>query len=392
MFRRLLILVCAIVLVDVAFYTAINPLLGYYTDELSLSKSQAGVLAGAYAAGTLAASIPAAWIAARIGPRTTLLWALGLLTVACVIFGFAQRYELLVAARLAQGMSGAGAWAAGLSWLIAATPRGRRGEVIGTALGVAIAGAFGGPVLGAFAEATSPSLVFSTVAGVTLLLAIGVIGTPAPAPATATGGLRRALSHRHVLAGGWLTMFAALFFGATTVLTSLRLDDLGVGAAGIAVVFLVAAAAEATVSPFVGRLSDRRGRLLPLRAGAVAVLLGCIALPLAERASWLLAIVVVVALGAAGMLWAPAMALISEGAESAGATQAMAFGIVNLVWAGGQVGGSAGGSAVADATSDAFTYGLLGALAVVSIVALARARAGLAAGAGDVAAATSRAA
>ncbi len=57
--RRLLVLVSAIVLVDVAFYSAITPLLPYYTDLLDLSKSEAGALAGAYAAGTLLLSLPA---------------------------------------------------------------------------------------------------------------------------------------------------------------------------------------------------------------------------------------------------------------------------------------------------------------------------------------------
>ena len=51
-------LVSAIVLVDVIFYSAITPLLPSYVDDLGLTKSEAGILAGAYAAGTLAASLP----------------------------------------------------------------------------------------------------------------------------------------------------------------------------------------------------------------------------------------------------------------------------------------------------------------------------------------------
>ena len=181
MLRRLLFLVSAVVLVDIAFYSAITPLLPFYTDELDLSKSEAGALAGAYAAGTLLAALPAGFLAARWGPRQTLLCGLGLLAFACVVFGFAEQYELLVGARFVQGVGGAGSWAAGMSWLIAATPPERRGEIIGAALGVAIAGALAGPVLGALAEATSTSLVFSTVAAFAALLAAGVVATPAAA-------------------------------------------------------------------------------------------------------------------------------------------------------------------------------------------------------------------
>src|SRR5687767_12951000 len=88
MLRRLLALVSAVVLVDVVFYSAIVPLLPAYTDDLDLSKSEAGVLAGSYAAGTGLAAIPAGLLAARLGPRRVLLGGLGLLTVSCVAFGF----------------------------------------------------------------------------------------------------------------------------------------------------------------------------------------------------------------------------------------------------------------------------------------------------------------
>jgi MFS family permease len=86
----LLALVSAIVLVDVMFYSAITPLLPSYADDLDLSKSQAGVLSGAYAAGTMAASIPAGFLAMRWGVRPTLLSGLGLLAISCVAFGFAR--------------------------------------------------------------------------------------------------------------------------------------------------------------------------------------------------------------------------------------------------------------------------------------------------------------
>ena len=50
-----------------------------YADELELSKAAAGVLSAAYAAGTLVASLPAGFMAARVGPRRTLLCGLLLL-------------------------------------------------------------------------------------------------------------------------------------------------------------------------------------------------------------------------------------------------------------------------------------------------------------------------
>lgn len=369
--RRVLALVSAIVLVDVMFYSAITPLLPSYVDDLGLTKGEAGVLSGAYAAGTMSASIPAGWLALRRGVRPTLLGGLGLLAVACVAFGFARSFELLAAARFLQGVGGAGSWAAGLAWLIAVAPRERRGQVIGTALGFAIAGAIGGPVLGAAAEATSTELVFSAVAVVAAVLAALVVVLPRAEPPGHTGGIARALRQRTVLAGAWLTMLPALFFGTVSVLAPLRLDDLGAGAAGVAAVFLLAAAFEAIASPVVGRLSDRRGRLAPVRAGLAGVLVACFVLPVPERA-WVLGAVVVVCASLAGMLWAPAMALLSDGAEHAGVAQAIGFGLINLAWGGGQVGGAAGGGWLAGATSDAVPYLVLAALCGATLVLVVR--------------------
>src|SRR3954447_16812554 len=120
--RRLVILVAAIVLVDTMFYAAIAPLLPYYSHRFDLSKSAAGVLAAAYAAGTLLGSLPAGWLAARIGVRKTVLTGLGMMIVSSVAFGFAHSVAVLDIARFVQGVGGATSWAAGLAWLMARAP------------------------------------------------------------------------------------------------------------------------------------------------------------------------------------------------------------------------------------------------------------------------------
>lgn len=371
--RRLLVLVSAIVLVDVCFFSAITPLLPWYRDELGLSKSETGVLAAAYAVGTLAASLPAGWLASRWGARPTLLTGLGLLAGACVAFGFGQSFEVLVVARLIQGVGGAASWAAGMAWLISAAPREMRGQLIGTALGTAVAGAIGGPVVGALAEELGTELVFSTVAVIATALAVGVVLTPGEGAAPATRGLAQALRSRRLLAGIWLTALPALFFGAFNVLIALRLDDAGVGAAGVAAVFLVAAAVEAGISPFVGRFADRAGTLRPLRLGVFGVVLASAIFPV-PQAALLIGAVAVAAAVAAGLCFTPAMAMLSGAAEGAGLTQGVAFGLVNLAWAGGQIGGSAGGAGLADVTSDTVPFVVLGILAALTLVLLLRPR------------------
>jgi predicted MFS family arabinose efflux permease len=367
--RRVVALVSAVVLVDVLFYSAITPLLPTYVAELGLSKSQAGQLAGAYALGTLLASLPAGWLASRVGARRTLVGGLVLLAVTSVAFAFGTSFAALAFARFVQGVAGAAAWAAGLTWLVGVAPRERRAQVIGTALGTGIAGSIGGPVLGALAHVAGPRPVFSAVGFLALGLAVAAALTPVGGEVPPPGRLRVALREPRVLAGAWLTTLPTLCYGVFGVLVPLQLSGLGVGAAGVALVFLTAAAAEAPVSPLAGRLADRRGRLLPIRAGLVGLLATALLMPLQQQ-PWLVAVVVIAGATASGVLLTPASVLLSDGAESVGAPQGLVFGLFNLAWAIGQVVGSAGGARLADATSDAVPYLTVACLAALTLLGL----------------------
>ena len=162
--RRLVAFVCVVVFVDTMFYAAITPLLPSLSDQYDLSKTGAGMLAAAYPAGTFVGALPGGWMAARVGVRPTVLLGLGLLVAASVAFAFATSVVVLDVARFAQGIGGAASWAAALGWLIGAAPRERRGQLIGTALAAAVAGALFGPVIGAAADAIGQKPVFGGVA------------------------------------------------------------------------------------------------------------------------------------------------------------------------------------------------------------------------------------
>jgi MFS family permease len=373
--RRLVLLISAVVLVDTMFYAVVAPLLPHYTDALGLSKAAAGVLGAAYPAGTLIASIPAGLAVARIGARPTVLAGLGLLAGSSLVFGFANHVVLLDAARFVQGVGGACTWTGGLAWLVEAAPPHRRGELIGTAVGAAIAGSLFGPVVGAIADITAPEIVFSTVVLIAGALAIWAGATPAPRPERSQriGEVVGALKRPPGLAGMWLVVLPAAGFGVIAVLGPLRLDDLGAGGVAVGATFLVAAGVEATVSPIVGRVSDRRGRLAPIRFGlALAPLLLCL-FTVPHRAVAVAALIVATT-AALGTFWAPAMAMLSDAAEHSGLRQGLAFGLVNLAWAAGMVVGSGGGGALAKATTDAVPAALVAAAAAATLIALTRRR------------------
>ena len=379
--RRLMTLVGAVVLVDTMFYAAITPLLPHLARELSLGKNGAGVLTGAYAAGTLVGSLPAGWVIARAGVRPAMLLGLTLMSAAGLSFAFARDIAVLDAARFLQGVGGACCWATGMAWLAAAAPRERRGQVIGSAIGVAVFGVQLGPVLGALATWIGREAAFSTAVVFGLVLGCWALATPGRAPALdAPASPAVAFRDRRMLAGMWLTALPASAFGVITVLAPLRLDALGAGGLALGATFFAAAGAEALVNPAVGRFTDRRGarRLIPaaLVASGVAIVL----LPLPGSAA-VLAICLVVAIGVLGALWVPAMGVLTSGAERIGLDNGFATAFFTFAWAGGFAVGAVAGGALADATSDAVPYGLVALLYVASalwaVSSGTRARAGV---------------
>ena len=251
--RRLLLLVCSITLVDTMLYAALVPLLPHYADEFGLSKGQAGLLVGAYALGAFLGAIPGGIAAARFGPRRAVICGLLLMAVASAAFGFAGSAAELGTARLAQGVGSALSWAGALAWLVAGTPKERRGEMLGTAIGAAIFGALLGPAVGATAEAVGPRPAFLAVGGVAIVLAVWALRTPAVAsepqsPRALLGAVRQP----PIPGALWMMVLPALLFGVVAVLVPLELGDAGWTAAAIAAVFIVAAAVETVIAPLLG--------------------------------------------------------------------------------------------------------------------------------------------
>jgi MFS family permease len=371
--RKLLALVGAIVFLDTMFFTALTPLLPHYADRFELSKVGAGVLSAAYPAGALVAGIPSGLLTARLGPRTTAILGLVLMAGTTLAFGFAGSIELLDTARFVQGIASACAWTAGLAWLVGAAPAGRRGALIGSAMAAAIVGALFGPVLGWIGSAVGTAAVFSSVGGIALALAAWAGATPRPEghQSQRLAALATALRARPVQAGVWFVLLPALLFGTLSVLAPLRLHSLGGGSLIIGASYLTAAAFEAVINPVLGRLSDRHGRLLPLRGSLIASALVAASLPWPGHKLAVAALVVAAGI-AFGSFWTPAMSHLSDAGEARGLGHGFTFALMNTAWAPGQALGSAGGGALADLTSDAVPYLLLAGVCLLTFAALWR--------------------
>jgi MFS family permease len=235
-------------------------------------------------------------------------------------------------------------------------------------MGAAIFGALFGPVVGAAAALLGRGVVFASLAGLALVLgtwALRLEAAPAEQPSAAA--VLRALRNRRFTGGLLLMALAALLFGVLGVLAPLHLAAAGWGAAAVGGVWLGGAALEALQAPLVGRVLDRRGPVMPVRA---SLALGAVfSLGLATGARPLAYVPLIVLAGLAyGILFTPAFALIANGAEEAGLAQGMGFGLMNAAWATGAVTGPAAGGAIAGATGDSIPFVLAAGLCSAVLV------------------------
>ena len=295
-----------------------------------------------------------------------------LLSISSFGFALADTALALGSARFVQGVASTATWAGALAWISVAAPRERRGEVIGTAFGVAIFGAILGPVFGGLAELVSIELAFAIVGVLTLAFAgLASLGEPAQRESASFAKLGRAFRDQRFLGGLWLNMLPAMLFGLLIVLTPLALDDAGWGTFEIAAVFFGAGLVEVVLNPVLGRYTDRVGRLLPVRAALVASTVVALGLAASSTAALIAALVCAASISF-GSLYTPGMSLTSHRAESAGLAQGLAFGVMNTAWALGELVGPTVGGAIAESAGDAVPYAVGACLCALTLAATYR--------------------
>ena len=366
--RRVLLLASAMVFLDLTFFTAIAPLLPTYKHDLGLSTAQAGILSAAYAAGTLAFSLPGGYIASRFGPRRTVISGLFVFAVATLLFGFLKSAWPLDGARFIQGIASALIWSGALTWLINSYPEDKRGQVIGSALGTAVAGSLLGPVLGSLAASIGTEIIFGGVFVVALGLAFLAWREP-DTVVTENQPLRevlRCMVDRELIEAAIFVSSPSLMFGAIDVLLPLRIGNLGGGHALIAGAFVGGAAIESVLSPIAGRLSDRVGRRAPYVLGMAICAVSMDFYALADSLATVIFALLLTSLGS-GFCFAPAMTLISDAADASGLHQGYAVAVTNMAWAAAQVLGGVAGAAIAGVTGDAAPSIAIAAILVLTI-------------------------
>lgn len=370
----LLVLVCAIELVDLSLLTALVPLLPGYADRFGFGASISGIVVAAFAVGNVLAALPAAALCGRLGTKHVTLAGLLLAAAGCVWLGLAETTTGLIGARLVQGAASATAWGAGVAWLVAETPTERRGRTLGITGAAAVAGMLAGPALGALAAEQGAVEVFVAYSAVVVLFALVAATQPAPVVTRQSWRALLAAARRPEIVFGFLVIFlAGAFLAAQSTIGPLALDALGWSAAGIGAVYMAGAVLEASGNPLLGHWLDRAGPARPTRAALIsgAGLAASLALPWLER-YWVYAVLVALSSAAFGFFFLPGLTSLSHGADAACLDYAYGISLASLSWAPGQMVGSLLAGGVAEAAGDSAAYAILAAATLLTVLALPR--------------------
>ncbi len=366
--------------VDSLLYLAIVPLLPWYANRFDLSTFEVALLLAAYPIAFLLTTIPAGWIAGRVGPRRVVIAGTSFFVFATVLFAWAPSGEVIIIARLLQGVGGGVGWAAAMAWLTGNTAPERRSRTIGAISGVLSAGAVAGPLLGALAGATSPVLAFSIAGaiGVVAIIAtlLSPVGVVLPRDPALHHTLSRLLHHPLVLCSLCLALADAASVAAIDLLAPLWLGDQGVSTTAIGIAIAVGAVLGIAAGWGAGRVGERVGSFRVAMFGGIGIaLMPC--LLVAPLPTWGV-LAVLIAIGPFfPILMTGIFPLMSMAADDLGLSHGTANALANMVWSAGFAVTPLLVAPIAVRFGDQAAYAVIGVIVIVLLItaALMRSRA-----------------
>ncbi len=259
------------------------PILPLYARSFGVGYDAVGALASSFAFTRLVFDLVAARAVERYGERRTAAAGAAVVGASTVLAALAPTFPLLVAFRGAGGAGSALFFAAMLSHLLKAAPRGQVGRVMGVYYGVFNVGFVLGPPVGGFLAATlglvSPFWVYAGacfVAAGVFSRSLRDLGSRGRDPARPPVGRRlrwdRSLVAAMAAGGAESWIISGVY---STLVPLFGRERVGLGEVGVSVGIAVASATELLALYPAGAVADRLGRkhvVVPSFAATVALL------------------------------------------------------------------------------------------------------------------------
>ncbi len=360
--RRLLILMYALIFLDETALQALVPLVPSYRDAWGLSGFEAGVLLSAASLAIVAGSIPGGLAGDRLGSRRVTLAAGWLLALSCLGQGLAPDLGVLLAARLAFGVSSAVIWSAGLSWLSDST--GDRPGALGAVMAIAGAAGMAGPVFaGVLADRVSRGAPFIVlgVASAAIVAAL-VVSDRGSERHHEHHPLRRVvgIARRDALISGALIMMLLGGFsdGVVNLIGPAQLSDAGKSSAWIGLVLSVGAGLFIVFAAATARVG-RRAVTLGLGALCTALSAAVLGPVLAGSTVAVVASMLLLRAPLLGTMYAICFPLGVNGARRVGVGAGSINGLLGFAWGGASFLGAVVAGSFVEAAGAQAVYGLL---------------------------------
>ncbi|MFJ2754745.1 MFS transporter [Nocardioides sp. NPDC087217] len=303
-FRDIALVAYAPSIVSSMGHGAVMPVLALRASDLGADASTAAFVVALLGIGSLATSLPAGSLVARIGERRTLMGAGALDAVAMTVAFLSSSVAVLAIAVFVSGMSWTAFLIARQGFLIDATPLSRRARAMSLLGGSFRLGVFVGPLLGAgLIHAFGLPVVFLFAAAMSLCSA--VIGGWMPELGRTRSREQGHLSVRSVLwthrrtfaTLGVAVVIIGISRSVRTGLLPLWADHIHLEASVVSLLFAGAALVDIALTLPGGWLLDHRGRQVVAIPVVLAVGLGCLLLPLTHDALSLGAVMALIAVG-----------------------------------------------------------------------------------------------
>jgi MFS family permease len=362
--RRTVAPIYALFLLETLTWIAMVPLAPTYANDFGLSGVETGAILAAASLAALVAALPLGVLADRFGAREITIASAGLFAVATFGQGLAGDFWSLLLARGAFGAAFGALWGAGASWLSNSLTDERRPGALAAMTTVAGLGFTIGPVFaGVLADRFETGTPFLVLGVAAALVTIALLTVPAaPVGDVESQSLRDVLrvvrGDELVLAGIAIIALIGLVGGGVNLLVPLQLEENGVSAGEIGLLFSAASALYTVVSAVVARLGERSATL---RVGGYSALLTALTIVLVLVSPSTVAAVAFVLLRAPP--WSTMDTIIyplaAAGAHRSALGRGSVMGLVMLGWAAASTVGPILAGAIADAAGERAAYAVM---------------------------------